>query len=178
MLSHPSVPMMNPSDSIINAAHILVVDDHEDSREVARTVLEYAGYTVSVAGTGTEALRLAANGPDLVLLDIVLPEVDGLEVARRLRANPATSDLRIVAVTAMARSTVREIALLAGCNAFLCKPYPVRTLRTLVFEQLLLGRAQARRPSRTDVLLRKAAHREAVNWEASHRIAGPTKGQY
>ena len=157
-------PMIKPAEILPLSAHILVVDDHEDSRLVARTVLEHAGYTVSLAANGPDALRLAASlKPDLVLMDIVLPELDGLEVTRRLRADVRTHDLRIVAVTALARSTVREDALLAGCNAFLCKPYPVRTLRTLVFEQLLLGRVQAH--------LHPVAH-------GTHRIAAPTKGQY
>ena len=137
--------MIKSQVSFTAPAHILVVDDHEDSRDVARMVLEHAGYEVSVAETGTEAFQLAVTAqPDLVLMDIVLPEIDGLEVSRRLRNHAVTRDMRIVAVTAVARGGIRDEALLAGCNAFLPKPYHVATLRTLVFEQLLLGRLRAR----------------------------------
>jgi CheY-like chemotaxis protein len=136
--------MIKPGESLHSGAHILVVDDHEDSRIVARMVLEHAGYVVSTAATGPEAFALAiARQPDLVLMDIVLPELDGIEVSRRLRMHPATKDMRIVAVTALGRSTIREESLLAGCDAFLSKPYHVAALRTIVFEQLLYARRPA-----------------------------------
>lgn len=135
--------MIKPPDNLYGRGHILVVDDHEDSRVVARMVLEHAGYAVSVAATGPEALALAiTRQPDLVLMDIVLPGLDGLEVSRRLRMHPSTRDTRIVAVTALGRSTIREESLRAGCDAFLTKPYHVAALRTIVFEQLLYGRRE------------------------------------
>jgi CheY-like chemotaxis protein len=136
--------MIKPFESLYSGAHILVVDDHEDSRVVARMVLEHAGYEVSTASTGPEAFEAAiARQPDLILMDIVLPELDGLEVSRRLRSHPATRELRIIAVTALGRSTIREESLLAGCDAFLPKPYHVSTLRSVVFEQLLYARRPA-----------------------------------
>jgi CheY-like chemotaxis protein len=134
--------MIKPPDCMYGRGHILVVDDHEDSRVVARMVLEHAGYAVSVAATGPEALAMAiSRKPDLVLMDIVLPEMDGLEVSRRLRMHPTTRDTRIVAVTALGRA-IREESLRAGCDAFLTKPYHVAALRSIVFEQLLYGRRQ------------------------------------
>jgi CheY-like chemotaxis protein len=133
--------MIKPSQNLYGRGHILVVDDHEDSRVVARMVLEHAGYAVSVAATGPEALAMAiSRQPDLVLMDIVLPEMDGLEVSRRLRSHPSTKDTRIIAVTALGRSTIREESLRAGCDAFLTKPYHVAALRSIVFEQLLYGK--------------------------------------
>jgi len=135
--------MIKPPEKLLGRAHILVVDDHEDSRVVARMVLEHAGYGVSVAANGPEALAMAiSRQPDLVLMDIVLPGLDGLEVSRRLRMHPSTKDTRIVAVTALGRSTIREESLMAGCDAFLTKPYHVSTLRTVVFEQLLYGKRE------------------------------------
>lgn len=136
--------MIKPLEGLYGGAHILVVDDHEDSRVVARMVLEHAGYGVSVAATGSEAYTFAiARQPDLVLMDIVLPELDGLEVSRRLRQHPATKDTRIIAVTALGRATIREESLRAGCDAFLTKPYHVAALRAIVFEQLLYARRPA-----------------------------------
>ena len=125
-------------------ARILVIDDHEDSRTVAQMLLEHAGYAVSTASAGDTGYAAAlADPPDLILMDLVMPMLDGYEAARRLRRDPRTRDVRIIAVTAQAHSAAREEAILAGCDAFVAKPYRVAALRTLVFEQLLHRRGAA-----------------------------------
>src|SRR5436305_15062502 len=76
---------------------VLVVDDHEDSRVIARVVLEAAGFSVSEAAGGVEGLRLAVSlQPVVILLDLILPGIDGWEVARRLRRDPAASSVGII----------------------------------------------------------------------------------
>lgn len=112
---------------------VLVVDDHEDSRTIARLVLESAGFRVAEARTGCEAIRLAfALRPVAVLLDLVLPELDGWEVAKRLRENDATSAAAIIALTAAVLPSDHERARLAGCDMVLTKPVlPSGIVRTL-----------------------------------------------
>ena len=122
---------------ILSQPRVLVVDDHDDSRTVARMVLEHAGYRVSEAATGPEGLQSALDEqPDVALVDIALPEFDGLELARRIRANTQTCETRIVAVSAMGREDLREASYLAGCDAFLAKPFYIATLRRVVCDQL------------------------------------------
>lgn len=136
---------MIPVENFLTTSRILVIDDHEDSRIVAKMVLEHAGYHVTLASSGTDGLRQALiELPDLVLTDLIVPGLDGLAVAEQLRLHPATSDVRIVAVTADSRPSVREDALRAGCNEFLSKPFHIAKLRAIVLEQLLLARMYAR----------------------------------
>lgn len=105
--------------------HVLVVDDHEESRLTERLVLEYFGFVVTEATTGLDALAIAqAHPPRIVLLDIVLPEIDGRQLARMLRANPSTRDAAILAVSALSGPDERERAIAAGCDEFISKPVP------------------------------------------------------
>jgi len=102
---------------------VLVVDDHEDSRIIARLVLEAAGFRVREAASGVAGLSLAAAlEPAVMLLDLILPEIDGWEVARRLRRDPATSSMGIIAVTALALCDDHARARNAGCDTVLIKP--------------------------------------------------------
>jgi CheY-like chemotaxis protein len=136
--------MLTAPQSIFCRPRVLVVDDHEDSRTVTRMVLEHAGYDVTEATTGPEGLQRALEDqPDVALVDIVLPEFDGLELSRRIRANLGTREIRIVAVTALARSNIREASFLAGCDAFLAKPFHIAALRAVVFHQLREARKNA-----------------------------------
>ena len=105
---------------------ILLVEDREDNRVLARKLLERAGFRVVEATDGREALeQLAAQRPDLLLLDMSLPVVDGWTVARTLRQSPDFKDLLIVALTAHAMDGDRERVLEAGCDEFLTKPIEV-----------------------------------------------------
>ncbi len=106
---------------------ILVVEDNERNLKLLRDVLEYAGYDVRVARTGEEGVTLALKEPpDLVLMDLQLPGIDGTEVLRQLRASPRTAGIPVVAVTAQAMREDRERALAAGFNGYVEKPISVR----------------------------------------------------
>jgi two-component system, cell cycle response regulator DivK len=106
---------------------ILVVEDNERNRKLLRDVLEYAGYDVRAARTAEEGITLAVNEPpDLVLMDLKLPGIDGVEALRRLRASPRTADIPVVAVTAQVTREDRERALRAGFDGYVAKPISVR----------------------------------------------------
>jgi two-component system, cell cycle response regulator DivK len=106
---------------------ILVVEDNEKNLKLLRDVLEYAGYDVRVARTAEDGITLAVKEPpDLVLMDLQLPGMDGMEALRRLRENPRTADIPVVAVTAQAMKQDREQALDAGFNGYVEKPISVR----------------------------------------------------
>ena len=106
---------------------ILVVEDNERNLKLLRDVLEYAGYDVRVARTGEDGVTLAVKEPpDLVLMDLQLPGIDGMEALRQLRASPRTADVPVVAVTAQAMKQDRERALEAGFDGYVEKPISVR----------------------------------------------------
>lgn len=106
---------------------ILVVEDNERNLKLVRDVLEYAGYDVRVARTAEDGITLAVSEPpDLVLMDLQLPGIDGMEALRRLRESPRTADIPVVAVTAQAMKQDRERALVAGFNGYIEKPISVR----------------------------------------------------
>lgn len=106
---------------------ILVVEDNERNLKLLRDVLEYAGYDVRVARTAEDGITSAVSEPpDLVLMDLQLPGIDGMEALRRLRESPRTADVPVVAVTAQAMKQDRERALEAGFNGYVEKPITVR----------------------------------------------------
>ena len=106
---------------------VLLVEDNEKNLKLARDVLEYAGFTVLVAMTGEEAVLRAHQAlPDLVLMDLQLPGIDGFEVLRRLRGDDATASIPVVALTAFAMQQDRERASRAGFEGYLVKPIDVR----------------------------------------------------
>jgi two-component system, cell cycle response regulator DivK len=106
---------------------ILVVEDNERNLKLLRDVLEYAGYDVRVARTGEDGVTLALKEPpDLVLMDLQLPGINGTEALRRLRESPRTADIPVVAVTAQAMKQDRERALDAGFDGYVEKPISVR----------------------------------------------------
>jgi CheY-like chemotaxis protein len=108
---------------------ILVVDDNPSNTKLITFVLQAQGWDVRAAGDATEAIEtLAGFSPDLILMDIQLPLVNGLELTRRLKADPATRDIRIVAVTAYAMKGDEQRALDAGCDGYITKPINTRTL--------------------------------------------------
>jgi CheY-like chemotaxis protein len=110
----------------VSGRRVLLVEDQEDNRVLARKLLERAGFAVTEAVDGRQALeQAAALRPDLILLDISLPLVDGLTVARTLRASPDLRSLLVVALTAHAMEGDRAKALEAGCDDFMTKPIDV-----------------------------------------------------
>ncbi len=105
------------------SAKILLIEDNEQNRYLATFLLEEQGFAVIHAADGPTGLDLASRErPDLILLDIQLPLMDGHAVARALRANPALADVPIVAVTSYAMAGDREKAIAAGCDGYLEKP--------------------------------------------------------
>ena len=118
-----------PTTSRRSSPLVLVADDHDDSRTIARLVLETAGWRVIEARTGPETLRLVyEERPDALLLDIVMPGLSGWEVARHLRADASCNSTVIIALTALAGSYDRDESLEAGCDDLLTKPVHPRTL--------------------------------------------------
>jgi CheY-like chemotaxis protein len=107
---------------------ILVVEDNPLNLELVSDLLEAKGFVVHPARTAEEAYRLARElSPDLILMDVSLPGLDGLAATRALRAKPATRHLKIIALTAHAMKGDEELALKAGCDGYLAKPINTRT---------------------------------------------------
>lgn len=104
---------------------ILVVEDNEDNLSLVRFLLEQAGYTVQEARNGQQAIEMAQDSPDMILLDMSIPEVDGWTVARILKDDPQTRDLCIVAITGHILPGDRKRALDAGCDGFISKPLDI-----------------------------------------------------
>jgi CheY-like chemotaxis protein len=118
-------------------ARILVVDDHPINLKLACDVLESAGYTVERASDATEALEVVRCVPlDLILMDVALPGMDGLTLTRKLKADPATQHLIIVALTAFAMKGDDRKAMEAGCDGYIAKPIDTRKLPEQVAQAL------------------------------------------
>jgi two-component system cell cycle response regulator len=123
------------------AETILVVDDEPSNREVIEAALEREGYRVEVAADGPTALERASRvTPDLVLLDLLMPRMDGLEVCRRLKDGPTTADVPIIVITALSEMTVKEAALISGADDFMTKPFGADDLRARVAAMLRVRR--------------------------------------
>ena len=119
---------------------ILIVEDNPRNLKLVRDLLEHAGHTTLEAATAEDGLALAhAHGPDLVLMDIQLPGMDGVQALARLRADPATEGIPVVALTAFAMEDERARFAAAGFDGYLEKPISVRAFPGQVAE--LLGRA-------------------------------------
>ena len=117
---------------------ILIVEDNPQNMNVFEMVLRAKGYTLLKATDGEEALDMALSGhPDLIIMDIQIPGMNGLEVTRKLRENSAFSHTPIIAVSAYAMRGDREKAIEAGCNAYLPKPFNIHELRGMIAEMLL-----------------------------------------
>ncbi len=120
-------------------ARILLVEDNELNRDMLSRRLVRVGHAVSIATDGQEAIdKATAEAPEVVLMDLSLPVIDGWEATRRLRANPATAALRIIALTSHAMSGDREKALAAGCDDYETKPVDLPSLLGKITAQLAL----------------------------------------
>ena len=112
---------------------VLVVDDNEDNLSLLAFLVEQLDCTILTAVNGRTALDIAVTSrPVLILLDMMLPDIDGLEVLSYLKQNPLTALTPVIAVTAMARSQDRERILSAGCNEYVTKPYNVDEIDALL----------------------------------------------
>jgi len=121
---------------------VLVVEDESDIRELVRYHLEQEGYTVREAATGEEALSQVGDlGPDLVILDLMLPGTDGMAVCKRLRSNPVTASVPVIMLTARAAEVDRVLGLEMGADDYVTKPFSPRELVARV--KAILRRARA-----------------------------------
>jgi two-component system cell cycle response regulator DivK len=108
---------------------VLVVEDTEDNRRIIRDLLTSAGYETIEAVTGEQGVAMAAeHRPDLILMDVQLPVLDGYEATRRIKANPVLRHIPIIAVTSYALSGDEEKTREAGCDAYVAKPFSPRLL--------------------------------------------------
>jgi len=116
---------------------ILIVEDNPSNMRLIELILRDKGYTLLKATDGEEALDVALRGqPDLIIMDIQLPKLNGLEATRRLRQAPVFSRIPIIAVTAYAMKGDKEKIINAGCDAYLSKPINTRELPLIIAEVL------------------------------------------
>jgi CheY-like chemotaxis protein len=116
---------------------ILIVDDNAQNLKLARVVLANEGFDVHTASNAEDAVQLLRTvTPHLILMDIQLPGMDGLELTRRLRADPATRAVRVIALTAYAMKGDDEKAFAAGCDGYITKPIDVERLPVVVSSYL------------------------------------------
>jgi two-component system cell cycle response regulator DivK len=114
---------------------ILVIEDQEDNRRIMRDLLTSAGFEIIEALSGEEGVAAAeTHSPALILMDIQLPDFDGYEATRRIKANPALSSVPIIAVTSYALSGDDVKAYEAGCDAYVSKPFSPRALLAKIRE--------------------------------------------
>jgi len=121
---------------------VLIVDDHPDGREMVSEYLKYLGFTVNDAQDGQEAIALAESwSPDIILMDLQMPGLDGWEVTRRLKADARTKNILVVALTAHALEREVQAARTAGCDAVVPKPYALPLLADALAQASHLGPA-------------------------------------
>ena len=114
-------------------ASILLVEDNDDNRDVLARRLRREGHDVHVAEDGAKGLSMAGSlRPDLILMDLDLPEIDGWEVTRRIKAAPETTKIPVIAITAHAMGPDRDQALEAGCDDYATKPIKFRDLLAMI----------------------------------------------
>ena len=118
--------------------HILIIDDEDDIRDVAQVALEtVGGWQVSTASNGPEGLtQMAADPPDAVLLDVMMPDMDGLEVLRRIQANPTIQSIPVILMTAKTQAADQQRFLAMGVTAIITKPFKAMLLADQVAEKL------------------------------------------
>lgn len=133
-------------------AKILVVDDEPDALELVSFNLKAAGYEVVTAADGQEAIKKARqHAPDLILLDVMLPEVDGLEVCKLLRRDPATTGIPVIMLTAKAAEIDRVLGLELGADDYITKPFSPRELMLRVKNLLRRRQATDEKPEQLNI---------------------------
>jgi two-component system, cell cycle response regulator DivK len=110
------------------APSVLVVDDNDDTRTMYAHLLRSAGFEVRLAADGDQALAAAAERPAIIIMDLAMPGLNGWEATRRLKTGEATKHIPIIVLTAHALDHYRDVALAAGCDAFLSKPCAIEDL--------------------------------------------------
>jgi two-component system phosphate regulon response regulator PhoB len=146
---------------------ILIVDDEEDILELIKFNLKGEGYNILQAMTGEEAIKIAKqSGPDLMVLDLMLPGIDGLEVTRYLKNNDATTDIPIVMLTAKGEESDIITGLELGANDYISKPFSPRELTARI--RAILRRRQK---NNTDAPVRVRQEGDMVIDRAKHRVS-------
>ena len=122
---------------------VLIGEDEPDNQVILQTVVEsLVGVRAEVAGDGLAVLAtVERERPRMILLDLMMPGLDGLQVTRRLKSDPVTASIPIVAVSAMARLDDKEAAMAAGCDAFVRKPFELDDLEAVIRSYLTNGKA-------------------------------------
>ncbi len=121
--------------TVVGKKRILLVEDNADAVEIMRLVMESMGYEVAVAKNGLEGVEMAdSEAPDLIVMDILLPVMDGFEATSRIRKNPKTEKIPILAATALASPGDRDRCLASGCDNYIPKPFTPRELAGAVKE--------------------------------------------
>ena len=127
---------------------ILVVDDNPTNLKLVSSILEFDGYVVVTANDAESALASIARAlPDLILMDVGLPGIDGLTLTRMLKADPSTKHIRIVILTAFAMKQDREKAQAAGCDGYLTKPIDTRSISAQVAQWLTQPKHDLMKPT-------------------------------
>ena len=143
--AHPRLaPLLEaPAMNEIRPPSILYVDDDDANRLAFSMVLRHAGFQTREAATGGDALRLAAEGPDLIILDVNLPDIDGFEVCRRIKAHPATSSIPVLHMSGVyIRSADKTHGLDGGADGYLTKPVEPDEVVATVHALLRIHRAE------------------------------------
>jgi two-component system cell cycle response regulator DivK len=163
LIGKPSAPAPAFCEANVTK-RILVVEDQEDNRQILRDLLTNADYELMEAENGEEALAaVERQRPDLILMDIQLPILDGYETTRRIKANPALKDVPIIAVTSYALSGDEDKALAAGRDGFVPKPFSPRQLLAKIREYL-------RQPAPSGCAIRP----QVVGWNGAGLPPPPT----
>ncbi len=122
-----------------NIPLVLAIDDDLDNLLFISYILDALNLKYVLADTSGDGISLAINQrPDLILLDIVMPKIDGVEITRRLKQNSVTKDIPIIAVTGLTRTKHREAIEVAGCNDYICKPFLIEDMETKIIRFLNL----------------------------------------
>ncbi len=131
-------PLPSPPEAPRQPPLILVVEDEPTNQAILQTVVEdFIGARALLAGDGQEALAaIRGERPDLIILDLMMPVLDGFAVAQQLKGNPETAAIPIIALTAMARQQDEEAAFRAGCDAYVAKPFDLATVEVAIRTRL------------------------------------------
>jgi CheY-like chemotaxis protein len=120
------------------AKKILIVEDHKDSRDVLVALLQFSGYRITEAENGLQALEKArSEKPDLIVMDLQLPGMMGIEAAKILKEEESTAHIPIIAYTALLNETLKEEALKAGMKSFIDKPASVKLIKETIQKYIL-----------------------------------------
>lgn len=116
-----------------DSPHILIVDDREDSRKILQTILNKEGYNLTFASSGHEAIeKISIEKPELILLDVLMPDMNGFEVCKHIRATPSLADIPVIIVTGLDERQARLEGLSAGADDFISKPIDKHELKARV----------------------------------------------